>query len=213
METRSDVVRHRAAGPALARRRPAHRLDLCPVGLPLLALAQPPGPPDPATITYRVPWDIWTGDLDLWQHHRGSYSGDPIWIYVAVYFGPPFLLAILAVWNLVRGRRASIALRRALIITGILGLLWTGVMWIVSIGILVTSKTATSYGPAVAAAGFLYAVLAGVFGWVSRPAKPSSASAASAASAARPPLAEERQRRPMWVRRSFPDSERLADSP
>jgi hypothetical protein len=36
-------------------------------------------------------------------------------------------------------------------------------MWIVSIEILVTSKIATSYGPAVAAAGFLYAVLAGVF--------------------------------------------------
>ena len=108
-------------------------------------------------------------------------------------FGPLLLLAILAVWNLVRGRRTSIALRWALVITGILGLRWTGVLWLYSYVISADFRFANSYGPAIAATGFLYAVLAGLFGWVSRPAKPSSASAASAA----PPLAEERQSRQM----------------
>jgi hypothetical protein len=136
-----------------------------------LPLHNPQDPPDPATITYVVPWDWWTGLLDECQH-IGSNCGNRMWTTGAIYFGPPLLLAILAVWNLVRGRRASIALRWALVITGILGLLWTLLMWIISI--VTNYMFATSYGPALALAGFLYALLAGLFGWVSRPAKASS---------------------------------------
>jgi len=136
--------------------------------------------------------------VDTWLH--ASYNADTrytrIWSYGAFLFGPLLLLAILAAWNLVRGRRTSIALRWALVITGILGLLWTGVLWLYAYVISADFRFANSYGPAIAATGFLYAVLAGLFGWVSRPTKPSSARAASAASAA-PPLAEERQSRQM----------------
>src|SRR5262249_16259398 len=102
-----------------------------------------------------------------------SNCGNRMWTAGAIYFGPPLLLAILAVWNLVRGRRASIALRWALVITGILGLLWTGVQWIYVI--FTNYSSATSYGTALAAAGFLYPLVAGLFGWVSQPAKASSA--------------------------------------
>jgi hypothetical protein len=150
-----------------------------PWGYSYLPLHNPQGPPDPTTITYIVPWDQWTRSLDEWLH--ASYYANNrytrIGSYGAVLFGPPPLLAILAVWNLVSGRRASIALRWALAITGILGLLWTGVQWISSS--VTNFKFAPFYGPAIATAGFLYALLAGLFGWVSRPAKASSAPSAA----------------------------------
>jgi hypothetical protein len=129
--------------------------------------------PDPTTIFYEVPWDRWTRSLDELLH--ASYHANDRYTLIgtagAILFGPPLLLAILAVWNLVRGRRASLALRWALVIIGILGLLWTGVQWIYVI--LTNYSSATSYGTALALAGFLYALLAGLFGWVSRPANAS----------------------------------------
>jgi hypothetical protein len=146
-----------------------------PWGYSYLPLHNPQDPPDPTTIFYIVPWDRWTDFLDTWLHasYHANTRYTEIGTYGAFLFGPPLLLAILAVWNLVRGRRTALALRWALVITGILGLLWTGVQWIYVIA--TNYKSATAYGTAIAAAGFLYALLAGLCGWVSRPAKASSA--------------------------------------
>jgi hypothetical protein len=86
-------------------------------------------------------------------------------LYGVGLLGPPLLALVLTVWNLMWRRRFRSGLPRALVILGLLGLLWTWLQWLYyGVPFFDTFKIASDYGVFIAVAGYLCVILAGLWG-------------------------------------------------
>jgi hypothetical protein len=116
------------------------------------------GTPDPTTVHYQIPWATLVEHLDY-----ARYGLSPIvpLIYGVGLLGPPLLLLVLAVWNLMWRRRFRSGLPPALVIIGLLGLLWTWLQWWLyySIPSPWAFEIASDYGVFIAVAGYLCVLL------------------------------------------------------